>query len=266
MCEISVIMGVYNASNYDTLISAVNSILNQSFKTFELIICDDGSTNETYEVLKTLENRDDRIRLIENDKNSGLAYSLNRCISMANGKYIARMDADDISLPNRLEKQIRFLKENPEYDFVGCNVFLIDANGRWGKRYHKDKIEKKDFLFNSPFTHPTIMIKKHVIDAVHGYRVEKVTRRAEDYELWMRLYANGFRGYNLQDFLFEFREDKNTFARRKYKYRLDEVVVRYRGFSELNLLPLGFLYVVKPLIVGLIPQKFLKYIRDKRIS
>ena len=66
--------------------------------------------------------------------------------------------------------------------------------------------------------------------------------------------------------MFEFREDKNTFARRKYKYRLDEVVVRYRGFSELNLLPLGFLYVVKPLIVGLIPQKFLKYIRDKRIS
>lgn len=254
MVKISVIMGVYNTSNYAILNKAVNSILNQTYKNFEFIICDDGSTDNTYEKLKNIERSDRRIKIIKNDINRGLAYTLNHCISVSNGEYIARMDADDISLTNRFELELKFLEENLEYDFVGCNVFLIDDKGCWGKRCYKEKVAKKDFLFNSPFTHPTIMIRKHVIDTVGGYRVEKITRRAEDYELWMRLYANGFRGYNIQDFLFEYREDNKTFARRKYKYRLDEAMIRYKGFKSLGLMPVGLIYVLKPIILGMIPQ------------
>ena len=243
---------------------AIDSILNQTYKDFEFIICDDGSNDGTYEMVKNLIKKDNRVILIRNEENKGLAYSLNHCLSIAKGKYIARMDADDISMPDRLEKQIGFLNEHLEYAMVGCNLLLINDKGIWGKRILVKEPTKKSFLFTSPYCHPAIVMRKEVLDKVNNYKVEKITRRAEDYDLFMRIYANGYKGYNMQEFLYQFREDNDAYKRRAYKYRWDEVQVRYRGFKALDLMPNGLIYVIKPLIVGLIPQKILVKLRKMR--
>lgn len=262
MCKISVIMGIYNMVNKKEMMRlAIESILDQTYKNFEFIICDDGSSDGTYDLLKEFSKKDKRIILLKNDKNRGLAYSLNNCLKFARGEYIARMDADDISMPNRLEKQIKFLDGHLEYAMVGCNLLLINDKGIWGKRILAEKPIKKSFLFTSPFCHPAIVMRKEILDKVNNYKVEKITRRAEDYDLFMRIYANGYKGYNMQEFLYQFREDEDAFKRRAYKYRWDEVQVRYRGFKSLGLIPFALPYVIKPLIVGLIPQKILSKIR-----
>ena len=176
------------------------------------------------------------------------------------------MDADDISMPDRLEKQIGFLNEHLEYAMVGCNLLLINDKGIWGKRILVKEPTKKSFLFTSPYCHPAIVMRKEVLDKVNNYKVEKITRRAEDYDLFMRIYANGYKGYNMQEFLYQFREDNDAYKRRAYKYRWDEVQVRYRGFKALGLMPKGFLYVMKPLVVGLVPQKILVRLRKFRVE
>lgn len=107
-------------------------------------------------------------------------------------------------------------------------------------------------------------MRKDILDKVNNYRVEKITRRAEDYDLFMRIYANGYKGYNMQEFLYQFREDHDAYKRRAYKYRIDDVQIRYRGFKMLGLMPVGLLYVIKPLIVGLIPQVILSKMRRYR--
>lgn len=265
MCKVSIIMGVYNMANKKEIMKlAIESIFNQTYNNFEFIICDDGSNDGTYEILKSLTEKDNRVTLIRNDRNRRLAYSLNRCLKIAKGEYIARMDADDISMPNRLEKQIKFLDEHLEYAIVGCNLLFINNNGIWGKRIFAEKPTKKSFLFTSPFCHPAIIMRKKVLDKVDNYKVEKITRRLEDYDLFMRMYANGYKGYNMQEFLYQFREDDDAFKRRAYKYRWDEVQVRYRGFKTLGLMPNAWIYVIKPLIVGLIPQKLLSKLRKYR--
>ena len=262
MCKVSVIMGVYNMANKESIVKlAIESILNQTYKDFEFIICDDGSSDDTYNVVKNIVKGDERIILLKNEKNKGLAYSLNRNIKKSKGKYIARMDSDDISENNRLEKQIEFLDNHSEYVMVGCNLLLINDKGIWGKRILVEKPSKKSFLFTSPFCHPSMVMRRKILDSINYYKVEKITRRAEDYDLFMRIYARGYKGYNMQDFLYQFREDDETYKRRAYKYRWDEVQIRYRGFNLLGLMPWAIPYVIKPLIVGLIPQKILAKLR-----
>lgn len=258
---ISVIMGIYNSPNKEQVELSINSILNQTYTNFEFIICDDGSTDDTYMFLQEFASKDKRIVLLHNDKNNGLAFTLNTCLKKAKGKYIARMDADDIALPDRFAIEYDFLELNPQYAMVGCNINYIDDGGIWGYRMLPEKVKKEDFLFSSPFVHPSIMIRTEVLKRLDGYRVESVTLRQEDYDLWMRLYAAGYEGYNIQQVLLNFREDKYSYGRRKYRYRLDEAYVRYRGFRSLGLLYKGFLYVLKPVLVGLIPNVVLKKIR-----
>lgn len=264
MPKVSVIMGVYNTNNREMVKSAIDSILNQTFEDFEFIICDDGSTDGTYELLKELTRDDERCILIQNKSNQGLAQTLNNCIAIAKGDYVARMDADDISLKNRLEEEVTFLETHNEYALVGGNCELFD-NDIYGVRKQVEKPQKKDLLFGPPFVHPSIMIRIDILKKLNGYRVCKETLRAEDYDLWMRLYEMGEKGYNLQKIIYQFREDKNAFRRRKYKYRLDEAKIRYNGFKRLGLLPKGYIYVLKPLVVGLIPQSLLAILRNERI-
>lgn len=261
---ISILTGIYNTPDLPILQKAVESIRQQTFTDWEWIICDDGSTDTTYEKIQSLIQGDDRIRLIRNETNQGLAASLNHCLKHAKGGYIARMDADDGCDPRRLEKQTQFLNENPEYQLVGTAARLFDENGVWGQRKMPEVPEKGDFLWGSPFIHPAIMIRRDALLAVHGYRVAKETRRTEDYDLFMRLYEKGYRGYNLQEELYDFREDKRARKRKKYRYRIDEAKIRWEGFRLLGLMPKGIVYVLKPLIVGLIPYPLLVRLRGDR--
>lgn len=261
---ISVIMGAYN-SDPARLRLAVESILDQSYEYFEFIICDDCTTSKnTIDELKAIEKLDKRIILLHNSKNEGLAHSLNNCLQIANGEFVARMDDDDISHFNRFEKQISYLKTHPSIDFVGCGINLINNEGVWGSLFNKKMPTKEDFLFATPFTHPTIMVRKKVYDEVNGYSVEKRTKRTEDYDLFMRMYAKGFQGDNIQEILFDYCLDENGYRKQKFRYRIDEVVIKHRGFKRLGLLPKGYLYLLKPLISGILPQKVKKLIFKRR--
>lgn len=265
MSEISVLMGTYNENKKQTA-QAIDSIINQTFQDLEFIICDDGSEQLFFEWLKRYCKKDSRILLLRNEKNLGLAVTLNRCLKYASGTYIARMDADDLSKPKRLEKQAAFLGQHPEYALIGCNAQLIDMHGVWGERRLKKIPEKRDFLNTSPFIHPTIMIRREVIEELHGYCELPQVFRTEDYEFFMRLYAKGYVGYNLQKMLFQYREGPKAYAKRKYRYRINECRVRCHGFAVLGILKGNWWYVIKPLIIGLVPKWMIRLLRTKRFQ
>lgn len=253
--KVSVIMGVYN-SEENKLKKAIDSILNQSYKNLELILCNDASTNGIDAFLIEYTTLDHRIIVINNKVNRGLAYSLNRCLKIASGDYIARQDDDDVSVNTRIEKEVLFLDKHSEYAWVGTCSWLYDENGVWGKSIVKEKPSKRDLLFGVPFTHPTIMVRKEAFKEVNGYRVLKKTERTEDYDLYLRLYALGMQGYNIQEFLLYYNQCAHTLAKRKLKHRLDEVACRYEGFKNLGLLPKGYVFLLKPVISVLIPNFF----------
>ena len=126
--KVSVIMSVYNGEKY--LKEAINSILNQTFKDYEFIIVNDASTDKSIKILEEYAKKDNRIGLIHNEKNIGLTRSLNKAIKSANGAYIARQDADDISLPPRLEEEVNFLDKHPTVGLVGSYAWMIDEKGK----------------------------------------------------------------------------------------------------------------------------------------
>ena len=253
--EISVIMGIYNQQNEEYLEQAIRSVLRQTFPNFEFIIYDDGSNEEVAARLEEYARQDERIRLIRDPKNRGLAYSLNACIDVAKGKYLARMDDDDISEPNRLQVQLDFMESHPEVAFVGCNAKLIDQEGTWGVRKMPEQPQQRDFLRFSPYIHPTVMIRRSIFETEDAYLSSQGTLRCEDYELFMRLQKAGYHGYNLQEELFSYREDRVSYRKRKFCYRMDEAKLRYRNFKEMGcLFPLGWLYVLRPIVAALVPS------------
>jgi len=249
---VSVIMGVYNPP-IDQLQKAVRSIIRQTYLNWELLIYDDGSDLAYQEEIVKLADLDPRIACYRGDSNQGLAKALNECISRAGGTYIARMDGDDISHKERLVKQIDFLEHHPEFDWVGTGVYLLAGKSFWGTRKMPSKPRAEDFLRYSPYIHPTVVFRKEVLSLSQGYTVSPKTRRCEDYELFMRLHSHGYRGYNLSEYLFAYREDIASYARRTWQSRCHEMQIRYQGFKRLGILRLTTIpYLVRPLIGGLI--------------
>lgn len=261
---ISVIMGVYNQWNREELYRAVQSILDQTMEEFEFIIWDDGSDPRAAAYIQELKNLDRRIVLAGKIENRGLAHSLNECIRLASGRYIARMDADDTSLPKRLQYQYEFLETHPEFSWCGCNAYLADENGIWGARIMPEQPAKKDYLKYSPYIHPTVMFRRELFEQEKGYQETQETLRCEDYEIFMRFKEKGYSGYNLQKRLFIYTEDRHAFQRRTWKARMNEVRIRYRHFRALGLLPKGSLYVIRPLIGGVVPNQLIQHIKFRQ--
>lgn len=267
MPEISVIMGVYNQLDKKVLLQAVNSILNQTVTDIEFIIYDDGSCAEAADILKEVALLDKRILLIGHEENHGLAFSLNACIGMARGKYIARMDADDISYPDRLQKQKNFLENHTEYAWCGCCIDLFDENGIWGKRDYPLMPTEEDYLKFSPYAHPTVMYRAEIFDTNQGYLESKETLRCEDYEIFMRFRKAGLKGANLNETLFCYREDSGSFRRRNIRNRWNEAKCRYRNFKSLGILfPKGWIYVLRPIMACMIPYSILELYKRRKYS
>lgn len=261
--KISVIMGVYNCEK--TLEESINSIINQSYENWEFIICDDGSTDGSYKILKNFSDLDKRIKVIKNSTNRGLAFSLNKCIDIATGDYIARHDGDDISLKLRFEKQLKFLNEN-EYDLVGSAVEYFDENGIWGNHYIKEFPTKLDVFKQSMFSHPTIMVKKEVFMKVNKYTVSNITYRTEDYDLFAKIYKEGYLGANIQEVLFKVRRDKDAYSRRKFRFRIDESRCKYKAYKLLKMDFKNFYVVLLPIIKAFIPKQIFKKYHEKKFS
>ncbi|MCI7767171.1 MAG: glycosyltransferase [Oscillospiraceae bacterium] len=250
---LSVIMGVYNCPTEEMLMRAINSVLDQSFSDFEFIICDDGSDNDTYKWLEKAAAGDSRIILIRNKRNMSLAYSLNRCIEISRGQFIARQDADDYSLPERFAVQLDYLKTHNEMSFVGSDCLLFDDdNNICGSRKMPHHPKKLDFLFNSPFVHGSVMLRRDVFDHAGVYRPCGYAHKYEDYDLFMRIYHHELRGANINTPLYAFFD--NNKRRVPRIMRVDEAAVRYNGFKALGLLPVGYIYVLKPFALALLPS------------
>lgn len=262
---LSVVMATYNNAMNDCLQQAVDSVLQQTFREFELIICDDGSTDETWELLETFAIRDSRIRIIRNRENRKAGYARNQAIELSRGEYIAIMDADDALHPQRFERQIAFLNEHPEYGFVGCYGQFFHATIGDEKEVYRllETPLAKDLLFTLPFIHASCMFRREVILSVGGYDISPKRLRVEDYDMLLRIYEAGYRGANIPEVLYYIRRDKNQYKRRKYRYRFNEAAMKYQAWHSLDIGWQGLICTIKPLIVGLLPLRWIKFFQSK---
>ena len=261
---ISVIMGVYyRRNNLDLLQRSIQSILSQTYHEFELLICDDGSIDTAKEMLDHFAQSNVCIRLIRRGNLFSLPEKLNICLESAQGLLIARMDDDDISHPQRFEKQAAYLEQHPTVDFVGSNVRLLRGEKIWGIRQLPERPQVRDFFFVQPYVHPAIMFRRKVLLTVGGYSEDRYCQKCEDYDLLLRLYEQGYHGVNLQECLLDYTIPDTAKGSRTIGDRWSEAVTRYRRFQSLDLLPGAWPYVVKPLAVGLLPEPVLAFVKNK---
>ena len=259
---VSVIMGIYNCEN--TLREAILSIQKQTYQNWELIMCDDGSTDRTYSIAAEYTNNNShQIILIKNNCNLGLNRTLNRCLELSKGKYIARMDGDDISLPTRFEKEVAFLEKYEDFAIVGCPMVLFDEKGDYDINHVISNPDKKSIICGNPISHATVLMRKDAIMSVGGYSEDKRTIRVEDVDLWIRFYAKGYRAHNLKEPLYKMRNDRNAYARRKYRYRVNSVLVRYTGCRVFHLPVKYYLKASRPMLIGLIPNSIRRIIKQR---
>jgi glycosyltransferase involved in cell wall biosynthesis len=207
---VSVVMSVRNGGS--DLPKSLGTILNQSFSDFELITINNGSTDGTRDFLDRI--RDPRVR-VYHQEDKGLAAALNRGISLARGRYIARQDHDDWALPTRIEQQIRFLDAHPDHALVGtcAEIWIGDRpTGRFHDHPSDDEELRFTLLFNNPFVHSSVMMRKAALDQVGSYTTDRARQPPEDYELWSRI-ARRFRVANLPERLTIYREVPTSMSR-----------------------------------------------------
>lgn len=208
--RLTVLMSVYNGERY--LREAIESILGQTFTDFELLIIDDGSTDDSVAVI--LGFRDPRIRLVRNDANLGLVASLNRGLEFARGAYLARMDADDISMPERLKRQVVFMDANPEVDICGSWLEAFDGRVKeiWSPPLGDEEI-KANLIFESVIYHPTVIMRQTVLSDL-AVRYDEDYPYAQDYDLWGRL-SRSCRFANIGEVLLRYRIHEQSIGKCK---------------------------------------------------
>lgn len=263
--KVSVIMGIYNCA--DTLSDAIDSILNQTYQNFELIMCNDGSNDNTYDIADEYRRKfPNKIILIDNKVNKGLNYTLNRCLGVARGEYIARMDGDDRSLPERFQTEVEYLNKHPEYALVSAELQIFDDEGVWGHTDFKQRPQPEDLVRTTPFSHSACMIRKSVFDEVNGYSDEKKLIRVEDKHLWHKIYKNGYRGFNIKQVLYSYRDDRNGYDKRKLKYRFNDSYVTHLNIKTFHLPRYYYWYAIKPILIGLLPYWLYRKLHRKKLA
>ena len=229
--DISVVMSVFNGGDY--LRKSIESILNQSYLNFEFIIIDDGSTDTSLEIIKSY--KDNRIVLI-NRKNKGFITSLNEGIEKSKGKYIARMDADDISFPSRLEKQFDFIEKN-NLDICGGHYLLINKNGKINGLNvvpTSHKMCTLSLFFKVPFAHPSVMIRKQFLDENSLEYGQSSYKIAEDLDLWLRMHRCGARFGNVDSTVLKYRIHSDSLTKVNNTLILKETKAMLRQFYKDN--------------------------------
>ena len=270
MPKVSILMGIYNCA--PTLREAVESILSQTFTDWELILCEDGSGDDTYAIAQEYRRaHPDRIILLRNEKNMGLNHTLNRCLQAASGEYCARMDGDDLSLPDRFEKQVAFLDAHPEYAIVSTPMIFFDEQGEWGRNQMIERPQRDDFIHHSPVhCHAPCMIRREAYLAVGGYTEDLRMLRFEDVNLWYKLYAAGYQGYNLSEPLYMMRAGREAAGRRGLRSRMNGVYVTYVGFRLFRYPWYMYRFVVldfiKHFIKGVMPEKLYLFFHKRSVN
>ncbi len=253
---ISIIMGIYNCSDF--LEQAIKCIQEQTMSDWELILCDDCSSDETLKIALSIASTDNRIKVIKNEKNITLAPTLNKCLKLAQGKYIARMDGDDLCHPTRLEQEFNFLEKNENVALVSCHMNLFDSQGIYRTVTYREHPDISHMADKSPFCHAGCMIRKKVIDELGGYDESPQCARVEDYDLWIRLYAAGYKGYNIQEALYSMRDDRNAQHRRTWQNRCNEARVKRKATRLFSLGIKGYIKSLIPIIKFFMPASVYK--------
>lgn len=219
--KLSVLIPCYNCA--DTLEESFQSIFNQTFQDFEIIAVDDGSTDGTLALLHKLAKINKTLKVIS-APHQGIIDALNTGIDACAGEYIARMDADDYSYPTRLEKQVSFLDAHPETTLVSCKIEHSDKDillegfrlyYEWMNSLLTDEAIKREFFIESPLIHPSVMLRKTALLAVNGY---EENHWAEDYDLWLRLLANGANFAKIDEVLFQWRDLPTRLTKTDQRY------------------------------------------------
>lgn len=263
MVKVSFNMGTRNGST--KLHVVLGSILNQTFQDFEIVICDDASTDDTLEILNEYkESYPDKFVILHNEKCLTVAGAVNRCIEVSKGEYIARIDDDDYCYPERLEKQVKFLDDNKDIDCVGSYMNVYDGNQVTGVR----KIEIKptiETLINGSYTfhNPTILIRTSVMRELNGYDNSEKYRRCEDLEFFYRFFENGYKGYNLDIPLLRYQENSLDYKRRKTPNIVKMVKVRKEYRKKLKYPFYKDFVYLKPLVFSLLPDNLRYVIKNK---
>lgn len=227
---ISVIMPVFNGEKF--LKSSIKSILDQTYKNFELIIINDGSKDSSLDIIKNF--KDKRVKVINNVHNLGITKSLNKGIRISKGEFIARCDADDINFPNRFNTQLKFLRYNRQFAIVGSNATLIDEDGKSITNTEisdTSKILKRSMFIKNNVIHSSVMFRKEVLEDVGLY--DEFFVAAEDYELWLRILSKR-KIHNLKNVLIQ-RRIHNQAVTKKYhfKYEFYAILARLRHIKLL---------------------------------
>lgn len=246
--KLSVIMSVYNGETF--LNTSIESILNQSFENFEFIIIDDCSIDNSLEIIKTYAKKDKRIKILRNYTNIGLTKSLNKALKCCKGRFIARQDVDDISLPQRFAEQLAFLEKNPNYAFCGTNGLKKYDNQELVNQFEYKEI-RKNLIFWNCFHHTSIMIRKKILEK-YGYYDEKLFY-SQDFELWCRLiYKFKLKAKNLPEILIIREKQVERFKKKNRKKFLIQrfngikITLKYRRYTRYKLKI--FLFVLLSLI------------------
>lgn len=257
---VSIIMGAYNAA--ETLHECVNSILAQEFTDWELIICDDGSSDDTLRICKKYAaDHPDRFLILTNERNLKLAATLNRCLAVARGKYIARMDADDISTPDRLTRQVAILDSQSDVDLVGTAMQRFDETGMHSLVVPPERPDRNTLRRSVPFCHATVLARRAVFEQTGGYSEASRAERVEDVDLWFRFYSQGFVGINLSEPLYLVREDADAFRRRTVRARLNGFKTTIIGYRQLGYPAHCYLHPVRQLSKALVPTTVQRWYR-----
>lgn len=270
MAKISIIMGIYNCAG--TLEEAIDSILMQTYTDWEMIMCDDGSIDETYEVAeKYVKKYPGKFVLIRNQNNMGLNYTLNKCLELAEGDYIARMDGDDISLPTRFEKQVEILDKHPEFAIVSCPMILFDSSEEWGVTSLREKPQIEDLIKSANVhTHAASMIRRQAFIDVGGYTIDKRLIRVEDAHLWYKLYGAGYRGYNIQEPLYKMRNDHDAYRRRSFSSRMNGLYAKVIGYRIIKAPRICYyrivIAIIKSTLLCIIPENIYSRLYHKKYS
>ena len=259
--RISVLMGIYNCA--PTLQEALNSLYDQTYQGFKIILCDDGSHDDTLKIAEENARLHENVIVIKNDRNMGLNYTLNHCLEYADTEYIARMDGDDISLPKRFEKEIEFLDEHPEYAVVSAPMIYFDEGGEFRRGQGGGEVRKLEFVKGSPIAHAPSMSRTDIIKSVGGYSVDKKLLRVEDYHLWFKVYAAGQKAYRLNECLYKMRDDRNAVARRNWMTRRNEAYVQHIGYKMIGVPWYYQFYSLVPILKYFAPKWLYRYFHKR---
>ncbi len=250
--KVSVLMGIYNCA--DTLGEAIESVLKQTHTNIELILCDDGSSDNTCEIAEAYAKQDSRIVLLKNERNMTLGPTLNRCLSAATGDYCARMDGDDLSAPERFEKQVRFLEEHPQFDCVGT---FMQIYGTDKVRTVPEFPEIDRLAQGNPCCHASIVMRTAVYKELGGYSTDPKLARIEDVDLFWRFYLSGHKAANILEPLYIVRENPYTYRRRKAKFSINVSRYLLGRCREAHLGGKSYLYCIKPVFIAFIPNRLM---------